>query len=87
MVAYKEHEFEELLPYDWMSKPENVREEIMDLARQKLTLKLRPILLAEDGEHLSLVGGKTVDGVKYAEGIEPAEPGSDPEIAVMLHEK
>lgn len=27
---------------------------------------------------------REIDGVKYAEGVEPAAPGSDPEVAADL---
>lgn len=55
VLSYKEKEYEELLPYDWLSRPEPEQEDLVDDAREKVMAKLKPIILAEDGEHLSLV--------------------------------
>lgn len=55
VLSYGEHNFEELLPQDWASWDEESRNIHIVGAAGRLKEKLRPILIREDGEHLSLV--------------------------------
>ncbi len=51
----QEHNFEELLPQDWASWDEESRNIHLVGVAGRLKEKLRPIILREDKEHLSLV--------------------------------
>jgi hypothetical protein len=59
VLAYKDHVFEELLPEDFMGMDEVGRDLVIARAGQILKDKLRPILLAEDGESMSIISGHT----------------------------
>ncbi len=48
VLAYKDHHFEEMLPPDYFGLTPAVREEVSDVASQKLRAKLAPILIEED---------------------------------------